>query len=76
MYEFVEVPLALAFILGPMLEAAFRQALIISEGNLLVFFTRPIFAVTVIAAILLFLSHSFTFFRKAGGKIVQSGGPD
>jgi putative tricarboxylic transport membrane protein len=71
-YGFEEAPLVLAFILGPMLEAAFRQALIISEGNLLVFFTRSISAVTVIAAILLFLSHSLTFFRKTGEKMAQS----
>jgi putative tricarboxylic transport membrane protein len=75
-YEFEEAPLVLAFILGPMLEASFRQALIISDGNLLVFFTRPISAVTVIAAILLFLSHTITFFRKAREKMAKSDGMD
>ena len=37
-------PLVLAFILGPQMEQAFRQSLIMSDGNPLVFFTRPISA--------------------------------
>jgi putative tricarboxylic transport membrane protein len=75
-YEFEEAPLILAFILGPTMEASFRQALIISDGNLMVFFMRPIAAVTVIAAISLFLSHTITFFRMAREKIAQSDDMD
>ena len=62
-YEFEEAPLVLAFILGPMLEGSFRQALIIADGNFMAFFMRPIAAVTVTAAILLFLSNTTIFFR-------------
>ena len=32
----------LAFVLGPILERAIRQALLISAGSPLIFFTRPI----------------------------------
>jgi putative tricarboxylic transport membrane protein len=35
-------PLILAFVLGPILERAIRQALLISAGSPLIFFTRPI----------------------------------
>ncbi len=35
-------PLCLAFVLGPMMENAFRQSLIISNGSFMIFFTRPI----------------------------------
>jgi putative tricarboxylic transport membrane protein len=35
-------PLVLAFVLGPILERAFRQSMLISGGNLGVFVTRPI----------------------------------
>jgi putative tricarboxylic transport membrane protein len=35
-------PLALGFVIGPMLEEYFRRALIISEGNLNIFFDRPL----------------------------------
>lgn len=37
-------PLALAFILGPMMETAFRQSLLMAEGDITIFFTRPISA--------------------------------
>lgn len=35
-------PLVLAFVLGPILEQAFRQSMLISHGDPLVFFTRPL----------------------------------
>jgi putative tricarboxylic transport membrane protein len=35
-------PLVLAFVLGPILERAFRQSMLISGGSLGVFVTRPI----------------------------------
>jgi putative tricarboxylic transport membrane protein len=35
-------PMILAFVLGPILERAIRQALLISAGSPLIFFTRPI----------------------------------
>jgi putative tricarboxylic transport membrane protein len=35
-------PLILAFVLGPILERSLRQALLISAGSPLIFFTRPI----------------------------------
>jgi putative tricarboxylic transport membrane protein len=43
-------PLLLGFVLGPMLEENLRRAMIISHGNALVFFTRPISAGLMIAA--------------------------
>lgn len=39
---FEPAPLALAFVLGPLLEESFRQSMIISQGSLGVFVTRPI----------------------------------
>lgn len=35
-------PLVLAFVLGPILEQSFRQSMLISQGDLTVFFTRPL----------------------------------
>lgn len=35
-------PLVLAFVLGPILEPAFRQSMILSEGSFTIFITRPI----------------------------------
>lgn len=45
-------PMLLGFILGPMMEENLRRALLISKGNAMVFFTRPIsLAMLVISAI-------------------------
>jgi TctA family transporter len=38
-------PLLLGFVLGPMIEEHLRRAMIISRGNAMVFFERPISAV-------------------------------
>jgi putative tricarboxylic transport membrane protein len=47
-------PLVLALVLGDMAENALRQSLIMSQGSLMIFFTRPIAAVITAAALLLF----------------------
>jgi putative tricarboxylic transport membrane protein len=49
-------PLVLAYVLGPMLEQNLRQALILSDGRLAVFFTRPLSAACLAASPLLLLS--------------------
>jgi putative tricarboxylic transport membrane protein len=50
-------PLVMAFVLGPMLEQAFRQSLIISRGSFDVFLIRPIsLAFLVLAIFVVFLS--------------------
>ena len=43
--------LTLALVLGPLAERALRQSLIISDAGLGIFFTRPIAAVLIVAAI-------------------------
>jgi putative tricarboxylic transport membrane protein len=47
-------PLVLALVLGDMAESALRQSLILSQGSVLIFVTRPIAAVITAAALLLF----------------------
>ena len=46
----------LVLVLGPMMEKAFQRSLILSEGNLFMFFTRPISASFLIIALLILLS--------------------
>ncbi len=41
-FEFDAAPLMLAYVLGPMLERALRQSLILSDGHLGIFVSRPI----------------------------------
>src|SRR5690606_21556113 len=42
--DFEPAPLLMGFVLGPLLEEQFRRALIISRGDPLIFFERPISA--------------------------------
>jgi putative tricarboxylic transport membrane protein len=63
-FGYEAAPLILAFVLGPMLELNLRQSLIISEGSVLIFFTRPISAVTVAFSILLLATSFISFLRK------------
>ena len=49
-------PLALGFILGPMLEENFRRAMVLSRGELATFVQHPISAGFLVAATLLLLS--------------------
>ena len=57
-------PLILAYVLGPMLENALRQSLLISQGSFLIFFTRPISAIALGLAFLLLFSNLFPYFKK------------
>jgi putative tricarboxylic transport membrane protein len=57
-------PLILAYVLGPMLENALRQSLLISQGSFLIFFTRPISAIALGFAFLLLLTTLLPHFKK------------
>jgi putative tricarboxylic transport membrane protein len=48
-------PLVLALVLGPLMEKSFRQALIAEQGNVFVFFERPLSATFMALAALLFV---------------------
>jgi len=50
------VPLVLALVLGRLAENSLRQALILSAGSVSVFFTKPISALFMVAAILAYLN--------------------
>jgi putative tricarboxylic transport membrane protein len=57
-------PLILAYVLGPMLENALRQSLLISQGSFLIFVTRPISAVALGFAFLLLVTSLLPNFKK------------
>jgi putative tricarboxylic transport membrane protein len=57
-------PIVLALVLGPMMEQALRQALIMSRGEFGVFLSRPIAAGMLAAAALLLLFHLYEVLRR------------
>ena len=63
-------PLVLAFVLGPLLEKNLRQGLILFDGNLSVFFTRPLSLASLVLSVLLLLSAIVPFVRKKRGEVI------
>jgi len=59
-------PLILAFILGPMIEKALRQSLIVSDGSFGIFISRPISAVFV--AVTIFILVTSVLRKRRGEK--------
>jgi len=56
-FDFDTAPLVLAFLLGPMMEVAMRQSLLLSQGSFTIFVTRPLSGVCLGIAALLLLSN-------------------
>jgi len=63
-FKYEMAPLVLAFILGPMAENALRQSLIISQGSLMIFISRPFTLISLMIAFFLMVSHILPFIRK------------
>ena len=64
-------PMILAFVLGPIMERAVRQALLISAGSPLIFFTRPISGTLMGGLILFFVIQVFFTLRNKEKREVQ-----
>jgi putative tricarboxylic transport membrane protein len=57
--DFPVAPILLGYVLGPLVEENFRRALLLSRGDLLVFFQRPISATFMTVSILLISGQIF-----------------
>jgi putative tricarboxylic transport membrane protein len=66
----------MALVLGTMMEANWRSALIMSDGSPMIFVTRPISVTILIMSALLVLSTGFSAYRKAKTRIVEGTGED
>src|SRR5690625_980964 len=65
---FEPAPLLLAFVLGPLVEENFRRALLLSRGDMTVFFTRPISGVCMAIAILMVVMVAYNRLRGSSKK--------
>jgi putative tricarboxylic transport membrane protein len=63
-FRYDGAPLVLALVLGPMLEEAFRQSLMLSKGDFSIFISRPLSLVFLIVAALLFIVPIVTQRKK------------
>src|SRR4030081_2235419 len=64
-------PMVLGFILGPMMEENLRRTMMISFGDPTVFFTRPISAAFLLAAVLLLLVIALPSLRAKREEVMQ-----
>jgi putative tricarboxylic transport membrane protein len=69
-FAYEPTPMVLGLVIGPLLETAIRRSLIMSKGNLGIFFQRPIAALFVGAALLMLLSPLLTR-RRLGHDIIE-----
>jgi putative tricarboxylic transport membrane protein len=70
-FEYETAPLILALVLGPMLEVAIRQSLLLSAGSPLIFVTRPISSVLMLISFILLVYPLLPWLRRKRG-IVSS----
>ena len=68
-------PLVLGLVLGPLLDKSLRRGLVLSDGSLVPFFTRPISLGLAIITIFMFLLYVPQFRRAVGriGKAIAHG---
>lgn len=63
-FQYECAPLLFAYVLGSMIEINLRHSLMFSQGSFQIFFTRPIAAVLVISAIILFITSMIFNLKK------------
>ena len=69
-FGFPAAPMVLAFVLGPIMETSLRQSLIMSRGDFLVFWTRPVAGALMVVFALVILSP---LIRKAAAALLPKG---
>lgn len=74
-FEYEAAPLVLAFVLAPMFENAFRQSMIISDSNPIIFLSSPISAIFITSSLLLCISPFLLrrMGKKRPGLLVKEG---
>lgn len=75
-FKYEEAPVVLGLILGPMMEINLRRSLILSSGNPLVFFTRPISGVLILISFIILVFPLIRWFRETkSSSIMKKGTP-
>ncbi len=65
-FDYPLAPAVLAIVLGPIAEPTLRQSLLLSSGDPMIFFTRPISGPIMAVAIVFILLPLFAFLRRRG----------
>jgi putative tricarboxylic transport membrane protein len=70
-FDYEAAPLVLAMVLGPMMENALRQSLIMANGSASIFFTRPISLGVVLLVLVLLVLPMVPWVNKRRGVIAE-----
>ncbi len=63
-FKYEAAPFVFALVLGPIMENAFRQSLLMSEGSFSIFFIQPISCVLLVAGMILFFIPLLPSFKR------------
>jgi len=74
-FRYEAAPLILAMVLGPRLETALRRSLLLQQGDLTIFFTRPISAILLVLAIVLIVVPLIPKLRKKVAAVPKEEDP-
>jgi putative tricarboxylic transport membrane protein len=68
-YDYPSAPLVLGLVLGPLIERALRQSMVLSQGDPMIFLTRPISASLIVVSIVLLVAPTLlaSFKGKSSG---------
>jgi putative tricarboxylic transport membrane protein len=75
-FDYEAAPLVLALVLGPMMEHALRQSLIMSNGSPAIFFTRPISLVICLGVLTLLVLPLLPWVKKKREVVAEMGEDD
>ena len=71
-FRYEAAPLILAFVIGPRLEKALRQSLLISQGSFSIFINRPISGIVLGCAFLLLLLNFLPYVKNRRRKLKEA----
>ena len=75
-FKYPLAPAILALVLGPMLEKALRQSLLMSVGSGWIFLTRPISLVTILISFVLLASSLIPWMKKKREDLAKASDKD
>lgn len=70
-FDYEPAPLILAYVLAPLLELSLRQSLIISGGEMSIFFTKPISLFFIVVSALLLVSGVIPSIRRGRRQLAE-----
>jgi putative tricarboxylic transport membrane protein len=70
-FGFEGAPFLMALVLGPIMERCVRQSLLLSRGNLGIFFTHPISAILISFGLIIIIFSLFPIFKKSKESFIE-----